>query len=97
MLWYSHVTSMGSYWAVVYGLRSMVDQEKLVHGPQTGLRWTESTTLSSGMVYEHLVHARVAGEGGVPLFLPQRARCEPPWQGWCPIGEGKGFLRPRRS
>ena len=31
-LWYSHVTSMGSYWAVVYGLRSMVDQEMMVHG-----------------------------------------------------------------
>ena len=61
---------MGSYWAVVYGLRSTVDQEMLVHDPQTGLRWTESTTLSSGMVYEHRVHAWVAGEGEFPLFLP---------------------------
>ena len=81
----------------------MVDQEVLVHGPQIGLRWTESTLLLSGAVLVHRVHSRVAGEGGVPLFLPQRcscrrrARCEPQWQCWCPIGEGKGFPGPRRS
>ena len=27
-----------------------------------GAWWTKSTSLSSGMVYEHWVHARVAGE-----------------------------------
>ena len=29
----------------------MVDQEVLVHGPQIGLRWTESTLLLSGVVH----------------------------------------------
>ena len=28
-----------------------------------GLRWTESTLHSFGMVYVHRVHVRVAGEG----------------------------------
>ena len=74
-LWYSHVMSMGSYWAVVYGLRCTVDQEMLVHGPQTGLRWTESTLRLLGVVHVHWVYARVAGEGGVPLFLPRPCSC----------------------
>ena len=56
--------SMGSYWAMVYGLPSMVDQEMLVHGPQTGLRWTESTLRLPGVVHVLRVHAQVAGEGG---------------------------------
>ena len=62
VLWRCHVIAMGLYWAVVYGSRFTVDLGVLVHAPQTGLRWTESTTLSSGIVYEHRVHARVAGE-----------------------------------
>ena len=71
MLWYSHVTSMGSYWAVVYGLRSTVDQEMLVHGPQTGLRWTESTLRLPGVVHVLRVHAQVADEGGCsPVPFP---------------------------
>ena len=35
-----------------------------------GPRWTKSTTLSSGMVYELRVHAQVASEGSFPCFLP---------------------------
>ena len=70
-LWYSHVTSMGSYWAVVYGLRSTVDQEMLVHDPQTGLRWTESTLRLLGVVHVLRVHAQVADEGGCsPVPFP---------------------------
>jgi hypothetical protein len=42
-LWLCHVVVVGLNWAVVHGLWSMVDQETLVHGPQTGLRWTKST------------------------------------------------------
>ena len=61
---------MGSYWAVVYGLRSTVDQEMLVHDPQTGLRWTESTLHLLGMVHVLRVHAQVAGEGGCSPVFP---------------------------
>ena len=43
----------------------------LVHGPQTGLRWTESTLRLPGVVHVLRVHAQVAGEGGVfPYFSP---------------------------
>ena len=75
-LWRCHIVVVGHHWAMVYGLRSTVDQEALVHGPQTGLRWTESTLLLSGVVLVHRVHARVAGEGGcspvspAAVFLP---------------------------
>ena len=55
---------------MVYGSWFTVDLGVLVHAPQTGLRWTESTTLSSGMVYEQRVHARVAGEGGCSPVSP---------------------------
>ena len=61
-----------------------MDQEGLVHGPQTGLWWTESTLHLSGTVLVHQVYSRVAGEGAVPLFFPRRcscrrrAHCEPP-------------------
>jgi len=48
----------------------MVDQETLVHGPQIGLRWTESTLLLSGAVHVHRVYARVAGEGGCSPVSP---------------------------
>ena len=41
----------------------------LVHGPQTGLRWTECTHRLLGVVQVLRVHAQVAGEGGVfPCF-----------------------------
>jgi len=39
----------------------------LVHGPQTGLRWTESTLRLPGVVHVLRVHAQVAGEGGCSL------------------------------
>ena len=48
----------------------MVDKEVLVHGLQTGLRWTESTLLLLGAVHVHRVHARVAGEGGFSPVSP---------------------------
>ena len=70
MLWRCHVVVVGHHWAMVYGLRSTVDQEALVHGPQTRLQWTESTLLLSGMVLVHRVHARVAGEGGCSPVSP---------------------------
>jgi len=38
-----------------------------------GAWWTKSTSLSSGMVYEHRVHARVASEGSFPCFPHGRA------------------------
>ena len=47
-----------------------MDQETLVHGPQTGLQWTESTLLLSGTVHVHRVYARVAGEGGCSPISP---------------------------
>ena len=47
----------------------MVDQEALVHGPQTGLQWSESTLHLSGVVHVHRVHACVAGEGSLPCCL----------------------------
>jgi hypothetical protein len=59
---------VGHHWAVVHGLRSMVDREALVHRPQIVLRWTESTLLLSGAVLVHRVHTRVAGEGVFPYF-----------------------------
>ena len=41
----------------------------LVHGPQTGLWWTESTRRLPGVVQVLRVHAQVADEGGVfPCF-----------------------------
>ena len=52
-----------------------MDQEALVHGPQTGLQWIESTLLLLGAVLVHRVHSRVVGEGGgnvFPVFLPRR-------------------------
>ena len=45
-----------------------MDREALVHRPQTGLRWTESTLLLPGAVLVHRVHTRVAGEGVFPCF-----------------------------
>ena len=35
-----------------------------------GAWWTKPTSLSSGTVYEHRVHARVAGKGSFPCFFP---------------------------
>ena len=40
-----------------------------------GAWWTKSTSLSSGMVYEHRVHARVAGEEESSVSSPA---CFPP-------------------
>ena len=46
---------------------------------------------------------RMGPARGIPLFLlwlcfrRWRAPDEPPWWRWCPIREGKGFPRPRRS
>ena len=62
MLWRCHVTAMGLYWAVVYVSRFTVDLGVLVHGPQTGLRWTESTLLPLGVVHVHWVQVRAADE-----------------------------------
>ena len=106
-LWRCHVTAMGLYWAsstaLAHGAWFMVDAGSRSMDLRQGPWWTESTLLLLGAVHVLRVHSRVAGEGGVPLFLPRRcsyqrrARCEPPWQCWCPIGEGKGFPGPRRS
>ena len=96
MLWCCHVVAKGLYWAMVYGSRSTVDA-------CAGLRWTESTLLLSSAVHVHRVQARTAGEGSLPCFSRGCAPAgdvlagEPPWRRWCPIGEGKGFPRPRRS
>ena len=35
-----------------------------------GLRWTESISLSLGMVYVHRVHVRVAGKGNSSASYP---------------------------
>ena len=91
-----------------YGLRLWacawltVDQEALVHGPQTGLRWTKSTLLLSGAVHVHRVHARVASEGSFPCFLPgvfpptASLVGEPCRRRWRPIEEGKSSPTPWR-
>ena len=42
----------------------------LVHGPQTGLWWTESTRRLLGVVQVLRVHAQVAGEGGCSPIFP---------------------------
>ena len=75
----------------------------LVHGPQTGLWWTESTRRLPGVVQVLRVHAQVAGEGGCSPVFPAVALLpaaifseEPLWRGWCLIGVGKSFPGPRR-
>jgi hypothetical protein len=75
----------------------------LVHGPQTGPRWTESTRRLPGMVQVFRVHAQVAGEGGGGSIFPAAVLLptaiftdEPLWRGWCLIGVGKSFPGPRR-
>jgi hypothetical protein len=90
---------MGSYWAVVHDLRSTVDQVMLVHGPQTGLRWTESTLRLLGVVHVLRVHAQVADEGGCSPVFPTAVLLPTAnfvvsllWQRWCSIGVGKSFL-----
>ena len=50
------------------GLRFTVDLGVLVHGPQTGLRWTESTLRLPGVVQVYPVHLRVTSEGEVLCF-----------------------------
>ena len=61
---------------MVHGLRSTVDQVMLVHGPQTGLRWTESTHRLPGVVHALRVHAQVASEGGCsPVFFLRWHSC----------------------
>ena len=74
MLLRCHVTAMGSYWALFLGCgRERGSRWTKRHWSmdlRQGAWWTKSTSLSSGMVYEHRVHARVAGEGSFPCFFP---------------------------
>ena len=77
MLWRYHVTSLGLYWAPFLGCGrergSQWTKRRWSMDLRQGAWWTKSTSLSSGMVYEHWVHAWVAREGNFPCFSHGRA------------------------
>ena len=101
-----HVTTMGLYWALSTAcLTPCGSRWTSAHGPWTYGRahgGPSPPSLLPGSAHVHRAHARVVGEGVFPCFRSRRcsrrrrAPGEPPWQCWCPIGEGKGFPGSRR-
>ena len=74
MLWRCHVVAKGLHWASVHRSAHttwlMVDWCSRSMDRRLGLRWTESISLSLGMVYVHRVHVRLVGEGNSSASFP---------------------------
>ena len=59
---------LGFVHSVAHTVWLTVDQRSWFMDLRQGAWWTKSTSLSSGMVYEHRVHAWVASKGNFPYF-----------------------------
>ena len=74
MLWRCHVVAKGLHWASVHRSAHTawltVDLCSPSMDRRLGLRWTESISLSLGMVYVHRVHVRLVGEGNSSTSFP---------------------------
>ena len=70
MLWRCHVIVMGSYWAVVYGLRSTVDLGSRSMDRLQAYGGPSPPSFPLGSAHVHRVQGCVAQLTPSPLFFP---------------------------